>query len=456
MFAHSTPRHPRRMGGREANGTPPASHPGPGARPDADTSADFEALFHAAPAPFLVLAPPDFTIVAVNDAYLRATMTARAAILGRGLFDVFPDDPADPAATGVRNLRASLERVVAARRPDRMAVQKYDIRRPAAAGGGFEARWWSPVNAPVLGPDGAVARIIHHVVDVTEAVRLRAAGAAQDRLLLAERVALVEARQARADAEAASRAKGEFLAVMSHELRTPLTAIAGYTELLEMGLYGAVSAEQLETLGRIQRSQRALLSVINEVLTHARLETGAVTYRPADVPVAAAVANAAVLVLPQLRAKGLGYAGVACDPGVAVRADPDKLQQVLLNVLSNAVKFTGADDGAGGGHVAVRCEVEPGGEAAGEGAAPGADGGAGRVRIHVRDTGVGIPADKLEAVFEPFVQLGRALDRPGEGTGLGLAISRDLARGMGGDLTAESTPGVGSTFTLTLPRALGT
>jgi signal transduction histidine kinase len=399
--------------------------------------ANFEALFHAAPAPFLVVTAPDFTIVAVNDAYLHATMTERAAILGRGLFDVFPDNPADPTATGVRNLRASLERVVAGRRADRMAVQKYDIRRPAAEGGGFEERWWSPVNAPVLGPDGAVMSIIHHVVDVTEVVRLRTAGAEQDRLLLAERVALAEARQARAEAEAANRAKSEFLAVMSHELRTPLNAIGGYVELIEMGLYGAVTAQQLQALARIQRSQRALLSVINEVLNFARLETGAVTYDLTDVSVAEAVASAEMLVLPQLRAKGLGYTWMACEPSLAVRADGDKLQQVLLNVLSNAVKFTEARDGAPG-HVEVRCETD--------------DDGA-RVHIRICDTGIGIPADKLEAVFEPFVQIGRALNCPTDGTGLGLAISRDLARGMGGDLTVESRLGAGSTFTITLPRS---
>jgi PAS domain-containing protein len=143
-------------------------------RPLPPNEPDFEALFHASPTPFLVLRPPQFTIVAVNDAYLRATMTDRDAIRGRGLFDVFPDNPNDPGASGVRNLRASLERVAASRRLDQMAVQKYDIRRPAAAGGGFEERWWTPLNTPVVGPDGTVTSIIHWVEDVTELVRARA------------------------------------------------------------------------------------------------------------------------------------------------------------------------------------------------------------------------------------------------------------------------------------------
>ena len=149
----------------------------------AGLSADFRALFEAAPTPYVVLAPPDFQIVAVNDAYLRATMTERSEIVGRTLFDVFPENPDDPAATGAANLRASLERVLATRRADAMAVHKYDIRRPRSAGGGFVERWWSPASAPVLGADGEVALIIHRVEDVTEIVRLKSAGEAQDQLL---------------------------------------------------------------------------------------------------------------------------------------------------------------------------------------------------------------------------------------------------------------------------------
>ena len=135
---------------------------------------DFRALFEAVPTPFLVLRPDErFTIVAVSDSYLRATLTTREGLLGRGLFDAFPDNPDDPDATGVRNLRASLGRVLATRAPDRMPIQKYDIPRP---GGGFEERHWSPLNTPVLSPEGEVAHILHHVEDVTEVVRLRREG----------------------------------------------------------------------------------------------------------------------------------------------------------------------------------------------------------------------------------------------------------------------------------------
>ncbi|WP_090561424.1 PAS domain S-box protein [Belnapia rosea] len=138
-------------------------------------SSDFRALFEAAPAPFLVVAPPDLQIVAANDAYLRATMTDRATLLGRMVFDAFPDDPVDPDRSGVANLRASFERVIATRGTDVMPVQRYPIRRPAELGGGFEERWWAPVNSPVLGHDGEIVFIIHRVEDVTAQIRAKAA-----------------------------------------------------------------------------------------------------------------------------------------------------------------------------------------------------------------------------------------------------------------------------------------
>ncbi|MGZ8376495.1 MAG: PAS domain-containing sensor histidine kinase [Gemmatirosa sp.] len=273
--------------------------------------------------------------------------------------------------------------------------------------------------------DRHVARFIGTVLDVTAE---RAAAVERERLL-------ADAQAARSEAEAANRAKSEFLAVMSHELRTPLNAIGGYAELMEMGIRGPVTDQQREDLGRIQRSQRHLLGVVNEVLNYAKLETGSVRFDSADVVVCDALAEAEALVAPQARAKGLLFGATACAADLVVRADPEKLRQVLVNLLSNAVKFTEARNGEAG-RIAVAC-------------VPDGD----RVVVAVRDTGIGIAADKLDAIFEPFVQVRADLTRTAEGTGLGLAISRDLARGMGGDLTAESTPGVGSTFTLTLPRA---
>ncbi|HEU4884833.1 MAG TPA: PAS domain-containing sensor histidine kinase [Longimicrobium sp.] len=237
-----------------------------------------------------------------------------------------------------------------------------------------------------------------------------------------------ELEHARTAAEEANKAKSTFLAVMSHELRTPLNAIAGYVQLMEMGIHGPVTEAQLEALGRIERSQRHLLRLINDVLNLARIEAGRVDYALEDVPLAEVVATVMPMVEPQLNERQIGWR-VEVDPALVVRADRDKVQQIVLNLLSNAVKFTPP-----GGLVTVDADAE-----------------AGRARLHVHDTGIGIPADKVASVFEPFVQVDVSRTRRAEGSGLGLAISRDLARGMAGDLHARSVEGRGSTFTLTLP-----
>ncbi|HEX8692305.1 MAG TPA: HAMP domain-containing sensor histidine kinase [Longimicrobium sp.] len=281
-------------------------------------------------------------------------------------------------------------------------------------------------------PEPAVSVFAILLVGAFAALVFRAASTVRD--VDREREAsLVRERRARAEAEEANRAKMDFLAVMSHELRTPLNAIAGYAQLLEMGIHGPVTEEQREALARIRRSQRHLLLLINDVLNFAKIEAGRVELRLGTVPAAELVAGVEPLILPQAEARGIRYERRLPAVPPAVRADPDKAGQVLLNLLSNAVKFTG-DGGR------VRLECVPNGR---------------RVLFRVHDTGPGIPPERLESVFEPFVQLERGLSAQREGTGLGLAISRDLARAMGGDVWAESTPGRGSVFTLALPRADG-
>jgi PAS domain S-box-containing protein len=239
-----------------------------------------------------------------------------------------------------------------------------------------------------------------------------------------------QAQAARAEAEGANRAKSDFLATMSHELRTPLNAIGGYAELLEMEIHGPLTRAQRDAVERVRRSGRHLLALINDILNFARIEAGHLALNVNEVPVRDVLAGLEPLVAPQLHAKGLGFEYELCDDGLTARTDPEKVRQILLNLLSNAIKFTPA-----GGRISISCDTD------GE-----------RVLVRVHDTGAGIPADKLDRIFEPFVQLDRTLASTHEGAGLGLSISRDLARAMGGELTVASTVGVGSTFTLALPR----
>jgi PAS domain S-box-containing protein len=248
---------------------------------------------------------------------------------------------------------------------------------------------------------------------------------------LSEQQRLEDARRV-AISEEANRAKAGFLAAMSHELRTPLNAIAGYTDLLLTGVGGAVSEQHRDYLERIRGSQQHLLAIINDILNFSRIEAGQLEYRVEPVSVRAVINAVVPMVEPQALAKSIAIEWHDNTDAVA-SADHAKVEQILLNLLSNAVKFTPA-----GGHIDVGCAARED-----------------RVTLTVSDSGIGIAAEDLAAIFQPFVQVGRSLTSPHEGTGLGLAISSDLATGMGGRLDVESAVGVGSTFTLTLPSGKG-
>jgi len=233
------------------------------------------------------------------------------------------------------------------------------------------------------------------------------------------------------EARAASRAKSEFLAAVSHELRTPLNAIIGYTQLLDLGVHGELATAQHEDLRRVDRSAKHLLGLINDILNFAKVESGHLEFHLEPVDLQSVLVRVEELVTPQVQQKRIAYSVTRDCAGTRVKADADKLLQIYVNLLSNAVRFT-----AENGSIHVDCAVR-----------------GDTVESSVSDTGAGIPADKLEDIFEPFVQVDRSYTSAGEGTGLGLSISRELARGMGGDLTARSELGKGSTFVLTLPLA---
>jgi signal transduction histidine kinase/limonene-1,2-epoxide hydrolase len=232
-------------------------------------------------------------------------------------------------------------------------------------------------------------------------------------------------------AETANRAKTAFLGAMSHELRTPLNAIGGYIDILDMGLRGPVTEKQHADFARVKTNQQHLAILITEILNFVRVGSGRVSYAVTDVKARDAIQHTIELIEPLFGQKGIVFDGVTGDSSIVARADPERVTQILINLLSNAIKFTQP-----GGHVSAECAAT-----------------ADTVTLRVSDTGIGIAAEKHEAIFEPFIQLKESLtDREG-GVGLGLAISRDLARAMNGDLTVESAEGKGARFTLSLPRA---
>jgi signal transduction histidine kinase len=235
-------------------------------------------------------------------------------------------------------------------------------------------------------------------------------------------------RAARDVARDANRAKAEFLAVMSHELRTPLNAIAGYSELLSLGLSGPLNQKQSDAVVRIRTNQQHLLALIDDVLSFARIEAGNTPFNPESIPVCETLDSLEALLRPDLARQELTYIWNGCDPSLMVRADPIKLRQILLNVLGNAIKFTPS-----GGRIELSARRS-----------------GDRILIRVSDTGIGIPAEKIDRVFDPFFQGQSGTTREYPGVGLGLSISRDFARAMGGDIHVENGPNEGCTVTIDL------
>ena len=415
-------------------------------RPDGPQP-DFRALFESAPGLYLVL-DPDLVIVAASDAYLEATKSARAEVVGRPVFDVFPDNPDDPATEGVRNLRASLARVLRDRTADAMSAQKYDIGRPVSEGGGFEERFWSPHNSPVLGPDGSVSYIIHQVQDVTDFVRRRShvESPTQSRRLVDMEAEVV--RRAREVADSGRRLKEaneqlrllyarlqeldhlktQVFSNVSHELRTPLALILGPAERVRTDL--APDDPHRRDLDVIVRNAQVLLGHVDDLLDASKIEAAMLVLEYTELDLAHEIRLVANSFETLALDRSVNFVVIAPDDAIPAQVDTARLQQVLLNLLSNAFKFTPSQ-----GTIRIELRVDENGAA----------------RVEVADSGPGIPPERRKEIFERFHQLDSTSTRKMGGTGLGLHIARELVSLHGGSLLVDDAPEGGALFVVVLP-----
>jgi signal transduction histidine kinase len=395
---------------------------------------DFRSILESIPGLYLVLLP-DLTIAAVSNAYLEATMTNRDEIMGRNIFDVFPDNPDDPTASGVGNLRASLNRVLINKAPDAMAVQKYDIPLPETEGGGFEEKYWSPLNSPVLGADKDVTYIIHRVEDVTEFIRLKQKGKEQYTLTeeLRTRTEEMESeiyRRAQQLQEVnrklreAERAKGEFFANISHELRTPLSLIIAPIESIFSGNYGEIPSSQIQFLYTIHNNAIRLLQMVTGLLDFSKFEAGKMKVEREPTNITTLINSVLHDFEPLMNEKKIR---LSCEVNFRdnyVMIDRYLFERILFNLLSNGVKFTST-----GGEIDVRIQMKDD-----------------RLQLLVKDTGIGIAASDQANLFQKFRQVEGSSTRKFEGTGLGLAMVKEFCELMGGSVSVNSAPGKGSTF----------
>jgi signal transduction histidine kinase/ActR/RegA family two-component response regulator len=454
--------------------------------------ADFRALFESAPGLYLVLTP-ELRIVAASDAYLRATMTTRDGILGRGLFDVFPDNPDDPAADGVRNLRASLDRVLQTHAGDAMAVQKYDVRRPEGEGGEFEERYWSPFNSPVLDGEGEVAYIIHRVEDVTEFIRLKQAGREQETRALQMEAEIYQRAQQMAEAnrkltqanEALGRLYGQIETLMTRAGDELLGAAAPATPgsiapedmltRIEQLIVGhkrleeqLLQSQKMEAVGRlaggVAHDFNNLLTVITgyaallresigsgklgevEEIEKAALRAAAMTHkllafsRKQVWQPRIFSPNSVVTGMEELLRRLIGedvlLVTILGSNLANVKADPHQLEQVIMNLAVNA-----RDAMPGGGRLILETRnihLDAGFQTLHPGA---------YVLLSVSDNGQGMDSDTAARIFEPFF----TTKELGKGTGLGLSTVHGIVEQSGGLVTVESAPGAGATFRVYLP-----
>lgn len=393
---------------------------------------DYRLIFESLPGLYLILFP-DLRIAAVSDSYLKATNTKRDEILGRGIFDVFPDNPSDPNADGVGNLYTSLSFVLKEKIPNTMAVQKYDVRRPESEGGGFEEKYWSPMNSPILNEKREVIFIVHRVEEVTEFVQLKNKGKEQNKITeelknltvsmeteiyqRAQEIQKNNKELIRLNEELTQREreiqevyqrlfnmdqlKSQFFANVSHELRTPLTLILGPTRTLlkDQG----ITSTQRTFLETIERNSYTLLKHVNDLLDLSKLESGKMTLQYSNANLSEVIRYIASHFDSITKERNIDFV-LMIPENFPIQMDVSKVERIILNLISNAFKFV-PDSGK------IYCELKTEGTMA---------------SIYVADNGPGIPIHLRDQIFEKFRQIEEGDSRSFGGTGLGLAIVKEF------------------------------
>lgn len=401
------------------------------------TAQQFQLLFESAPGHYLVL-HPDLRIAAVSDTYLQATMTRREEITGRDIFEVFPDNPDDPAATGEKNLRDSLQQVIQFKQSHSMAVQQYDIRR---ANGEFEQRYWSPVNKPVLDEKGDLLFIIHRVEDVTDFIRkekdeARQAARIQDmEMEIYKRAQEIQANNQLLQTEVSERKKAEeltrqlnqelesFTYSVSHDLRSPLRIIDGYAEILTADYSSRLDEEGNRNLNIIRANARKMGQLIDDLLQFSRAGRQEVSRQLTNMQVVVQS------VLAELELSVKHHALVKTGSLLPAYCDKSLIRQVWINLISNAIKYSQKEPAP---LIEISCIKE---DAA--------------IIYSVKDNGVGFSMKYAAKLFGVFQRLHK--EREFEGTGIGLALVNRIIQKHGGRVWAEASPGNGAVFFFSLP-----